>query len=272
MVSISPQISPLELLENPFTSHHEQENSSNFLINKENILTQTSGSIDEYQYLRDDSPSYDMMIQGQNMEFQSFNYQGEDREGYKMMKKINHNANERDRRKRINSLYSALRSLLPAHEDPSRKLSIPATVSRVVKYIPELQNEVEGLLQKKENLILKINSSFREDGEDLSMNFRAQGQNRKGVQTSLSAISATQISDQEIVVHILMPQVEKGSFCGVITHLEMEGFLVISTSWFESFGGWVFCNLHLQAQGSQVKDAEMLKKKILSFIEKGRRN
>ena len=30
-----------------------------------------------------------------------------------MVKKINHNASERDRRKRINSLYSSLRSLLP---------------------------------------------------------------------------------------------------------------------------------------------------------------
>ena len=31
-----------------------------------------------------------------------------------IVKKINHNANERDRRKKMNSLYSSLRSLLPA--------------------------------------------------------------------------------------------------------------------------------------------------------------
>lgn len=31
-----------------------------------------------------------------------------------MVKKLNHNASERDRRKKINSLYSSLRSLLPA--------------------------------------------------------------------------------------------------------------------------------------------------------------
>ncbi|OMO81682.1 hypothetical protein CCACVL1_12298, partial [Corchorus capsularis] len=31
-----------------------------------------------------------------------------------MVKKLNHNASERDRRKKINNLYSSLRSLLPA--------------------------------------------------------------------------------------------------------------------------------------------------------------
>ena len=33
-----------------------------------------------------------------------------------MVKKLNHNASERDRRKKINSLYSSLRSLLPASD------------------------------------------------------------------------------------------------------------------------------------------------------------
>jgi len=33
-----------------------------------------------------------------------------------MVKKLNHNASERDRRKKINSLYSSLRSLFPASD------------------------------------------------------------------------------------------------------------------------------------------------------------
>lgn len=32
------------------------------------------------------------------------------------LKKMSHNANERDRRKKLNSLYSTLRSLLPVSE------------------------------------------------------------------------------------------------------------------------------------------------------------
>ncbi|KAJ7972130.1 Transcription factor ORG2 [Quillaja saponaria] len=45
--------------------------------------------------------------------------------------KLNHNASERDRRKK-------------------KKLSIPATVSRaLLKYLPELQQQVEELINKK---------------------------------------------------------------------------------------------------------------------------
>ena len=35
-------------------------------------------------------------------------------------------------------------------------LSIPATISRVLKYIPELQQQVEGLTKKKEEILLRI--------------------------------------------------------------------------------------------------------------------
>lgn len=37
-------------------------------------------------------------------------------EDHKTVKKLNHNASERDRRKKINGMYSSLRSLLP-HQD-----------------------------------------------------------------------------------------------------------------------------------------------------------
>ncbi|XP_074352730.1 transcription factor ORG3-like [Apium graveolens] len=66
-----------------------------------------------------------------------------------LVKKLNHNASERDRRKKINNLYSSLFSLL-SDSNRMKKLSIPAIVARVVKYIPELQKEAETLVQKKE--------------------------------------------------------------------------------------------------------------------------
>ncbi|XP_038686045.1 transcription factor ORG2-like [Tripterygium wilfordii] len=69
-------------------------------------------------------------------------------------KKLNHNASERHRRKKINGFYSSLRSLLPF--DDQKKLSIPATVARVTKYIPELQQEVVRLVQKKEDLCARL--------------------------------------------------------------------------------------------------------------------
>lgn len=37
-----------------------------------------------------------------------------------------------------------------------KKLSIPTTISRVLKYIPELQHQVERLTKKKEEILLRI--------------------------------------------------------------------------------------------------------------------
>ncbi|KAG8372091.1 hypothetical protein BUALT_Bualt12G0030400 [Buddleja alternifolia] len=247
------------LLEDPI---HEQEINNYYLFddhkNKEN-----SDSINDLP-----SPN-SSSIQPKNGEFSSFHH---DQDGIfhdnKTVKKINHNASERDRRKKINTLYSTLRSLLPL-DDQSRKLSIPDTVSRVLKYIPELQKEVERLTQKKETLIISNNNiSIQEQDSSPLCNFN-NNHRTKPIQScsSSAAVSSTRISDREIVVQISMPKVEKGSFCEAIMNLE-EAFLVLNASCFESFEGRAFYNLHLlQAQGSQVMDAEMLKEKIWSFYD-----
>ncbi|KAK1366006.1 Basic helix-loop-helix transcription factor [Heracleum sosnowskyi] len=110
------------------------------------------------------------------------------------VKKINHNANERDRRKKMNSLYSFLRSLLPA-SDQARKLSIPNTVSRVLKYIPELQNEVEKLIRKKEQLTSRISKR----GELIQ--FESQ-RNNSTLQSYSSTVSASLLGDRDVTIQI----------------------------------------------------------------------
>ncbi|RLN17077.1 hypothetical protein C2845_PM02G31680 [Panicum miliaceum] len=72
--------------------------------------------------------------------------------GSSCQRKLNHNAYERDRRKHLNELYSSLRSLLP-DADHTEKPSIATTVSEVLKYIPELQKEVENLQRRKKKLM-----------------------------------------------------------------------------------------------------------------------
>ncbi|KAK1304176.1 hypothetical protein QJS10_CPB11g01563 [Acorus calamus] len=69
--------------------------------------------------------------------------------------KLNHNAYERDRRRKLNSLFSSLQSLLPGI-DQKNKMSVPTTISRILKYIPELQKHVEGLRRLKEEMVMKI--------------------------------------------------------------------------------------------------------------------
>jgi hypothetical protein len=50
-----------------------------------------------------------------------------------MVKKLSHNANERDRRKKIKSLYSSLRSLLPAADQMVRFLLNPKRQFVIIK-------------------------------------------------------------------------------------------------------------------------------------------
>ncbi|KAH6817678.1 hypothetical protein C2S53_008839 [Perilla frutescens var. hirtella] len=241
MLAVSPQFCSYGwLLDDPIS--YEQENMSYFSRER----TETSvDSIDLH------SPS--SKILPKNGEFATnFNDGGD-----KTVKKLNHNASERDRRKKMNTLYANLRSLLPA-EDQSKKLSIPATISRVLKYIPELQKEVERLIQKKERFMSK-------QAENSSLEFKNHHK-MKPTQNSFSAVSATRISDAEIVIQISMPRAEKGSFSEAILRLEEEGFLMVNASSFESFEGRLFYNLHLQAQEGQVIDAEKLKEKVWPFI------
>ncbi|KAL8489357.1 hypothetical protein ACS0TY_024827 [Phlomoides rotata] len=244
MLAISPQFCPSGwLLDDPIIPIiHHQENLNYFSRER----TETSESIDL-------SPNSSRTPHHKNGEFTSNFHDGEGDKTAKT-KKLNHNASERDRRRKINTLYADLRSLLPL-QDQSRKLSIPTTVSRVLKYIPELQKEVERLIQKKERLISKQISMV----EDSSFKFKNQS-------SCSSSVSATRISDGEIIIQSSMPKSEKASFSEAILRLEDEGFLMMNASCFESFEGRLFFNLHLQAQGGQVKDVEMLKEKVWPFI------
>ncbi|WJX17393.1 hypothetical protein P8452_07315 [Trifolium repens] len=145
-----------------------------------------------------------------------------------MVKKLVHNASERDRRKKINNLYSSIRSLLPV-SDQMKKLSIPATISRVLKYIPELQKQVEGLIKRKEEMLLRLSPQIYE----------------------ISCYTVHKIPLSEILL------------C-----LENDGHLLLNVSSSQTFGGRDFYNLHLQVDKSQRLESDILNEKLLSKMEK----
>ncbi|XP_010312405.2 uncharacterized protein [Solanum lycopersicum] len=169
------------------------------------------------------------------------------------VKKLNHNASERDRRKKINSLYSSLRSLLPP-SDHTKKLSIPSTVSRILKYIPELQSEVERLVQKKEEFTSKniLNKPKRIKG---------------GIENSSFVISTSELGDKEIVIQISTLKINKGSISEAISQLEDEGLVLLNATSFETFEDRVFYTLHFQVEGSMVVEVDMLRDKLSSYFE-----
>ncbi|XP_026429429.1 transcription factor ORG2-like isoform X2 [Papaver somniferum] len=160
------------------------------------------------------------------------------------VKKLNHNASERDRRKKLNNLYSSLRSLLPG-SDHTKKLSIPVTVSKVVKYIPDLQKQVDKLIQGKEEILTSISKQQTAGGGDRLRDSKS----RKVLavkKQSLPTVSANRVDDREVVIQICSLKVNIPLLSEVLLNLEREDFRVLNASAFDSSGDRVFYNLHLQ--------------------------
>ncbi|XP_050226781.1 transcription factor ORG2-like [Mercurialis annua] len=177
-----------------------------------------------------------------------------------MTKKLNHNASERDRRKKMNTLYSSLRSLIPS-SDRMKRLSIPATISMVLKHIPELQQQLETLVQRKEELLLKLSKQ-----DNLIIN--PQLNKRKNTcQNTLSIVSANQLGDKEIVMQISTHN-NTTLLSEILLFLEEEGLVLTNSSSFQSSDGKVFYNLHFQVEGSYRVECDALSEKIASLYEK----
>ncbi|KAK8645345.1 hypothetical protein V6N13_119180 [Hibiscus sabdariffa] len=216
-----------------------------------------------------------------------------------MVKKLNHNASERDRRKKVNTMYSSLRSLLPAADQTvlavnpniyafisslqsatnsvsfvckQKKLSFPATVSYALKYIPELREQVERLVRQKEELMLRVSEQGggkRSDHEEQRKKSRPKGRCLSGS----VAVSANRVSDSEVSVQIARRKVDHRSqlsLSEMLHYLEKQGFLLLNASSFESFGGIVFNNIHLQMEletACKVGSEEALREKILALCD-----
>ncbi|XP_058749901.1 transcription factor ORG2-like [Vicia villosa] len=177
-----------------------------------------------------------------------------------MVKKLNHNASERDRRKKINSLISSLRSLLP-DQDQTKKMSIPVTISRVLKYIPELQKQVEGLTKKKEELLSRISRQ----------EYEANKESQKKIipnYNSSFVVSTSRLNDSELAVHISSYEAHKIQLSEIMLCLENNGLVLLSSSCSKTFGGRLFYNLHFQVGNAQSLECDVLIQKLLPIYEK----
>ncbi|KAG2258269.1 hypothetical protein Bca52824_077563 [Brassica carinata] len=150
-----------------------------------------------------------------------------------VIKKLNHNASERNRRKKTNTFFLSLRSCLPGSDEP---LSLPQTISRSVQYIPELKEQVKKLKQKKEDLLVRL-SGQRE---------RCIIPQPKVVASYVSTVFATELRDNEVVVQISSYKNHNFSICNVLSGLEEDGFVLLNVSSSSSRGERLFYTLHLQ--------------------------
>ncbi|KAG2306773.1 hypothetical protein Bca4012_084257 [Brassica carinata] len=174
-----------------------------------------------------------------------------------VIKKLIHNANERDRRKKTNSLFSTLRSCLPGSDE---KLSNPQTISRSMQYIPELKEQVEKLTQKKEGLLVRI-SGQRE------RNVMPQA---KVVSSYVSTVFATELGENEVMVQISSSKNHNFSIYNVLSGLEEDGFVLMNVSSSSSRGERLLYTLHLQVDkiDNYKPICEELSQRVLFLYEK----
>ncbi|KAL5720075.1 hypothetical protein ACHQM5_012778 [Ranunculus cassubicifolius] len=172
--------------------------------------------------------------------------------------KLNHNASERERRKKLNDLYSTLRTLLPG-TDQKKKLSIPTTITHALKYIPQLQSQVEGLIQRKEEILASISKR----GDDLPSKNAKKSKGPKG--KSLPTVSTSQIGDREVMIQICTTKIKNSHFSRVLGKLEEDELQIHNASAFASNGNKVLYTLHVQAKENQRVECKVLNEKIISI-------
>ncbi|KAG2311389.1 hypothetical protein Bca4012_025917 [Brassica carinata] len=175
-----------------------------------------------------------------------------------VIKKLNHNANERNRRKKTNFLFSSLRSCLP-DTDETKTLSIPQTISRSLQYIPELQQEVKKLIQKKEDLLARVSGQRG----------RYVKPQQKVAASYFSTVFATKVRDNEVMIQISSSKIHNFSIYNVLSGLEADGFVLIDVSSSSTRGDRLLYTLNLQVDkvDNYKLIFEELSQRILYFYE-----
>ncbi|KAG8368790.1 hypothetical protein BUALT_Bualt15G0083400 [Buddleja alternifolia] len=110
-------------------------------------------------------------------------------------KKLDHNAKERIRRMKINASYLALRVLLPDSRRYKKRLGAPAVLDRVLKYIPEMENEVKELRSKRENV---QSAAAAKNKKKIIIDNSSQYQNDH------LTVSVNKVNDEEAIVQMCM--------------------------------------------------------------------
>ena len=135
-----------------------------------------------------------------------------------------------------------------------KKLSIPNTVSRVLKYIPELQNEIERLVRKKEALSVKISKQ----GEL----FQYENQRNNSIRGNLATVSASLIGDKQVTIQLSTFKANMRLQSEALEVVEKDGFELVNAS-FNSFGERAFYNLHLQVFSGSTLYTNLLSVQVL---------
>lgn len=192
-------------------------------------------------------------------------------------KKAFHNLRERTRRRTLKVLYCQLRSLLPS-VNPKRKLSIPNTVNKVLKYIPDLRIEIERLSRERDELLAAAKRSISETSPVTSKsasNTEAEGlidfmhsPPPSGSLASPDRPTVTvnaELGRSQIMITIYNCRLGF-RFSRLLSLLEKEGLDVLNASSFMSQDK-VCYDLHLEMiAGRSEIDKNILQKKLMTLL------
>jgi hypothetical protein len=120
-----------------------------------------------------------------------------------------------------------------------KKMSIPVTISRVLKYIPELQKQVEGLIKKKEEFLSRISR------QEYAVN-KESSERKIPIYNSSFVVSTSRLNDSELAIHISSYEANKIPLSEILMCLEDNGLFLLNSSSSKTFGGRLFYNLHFQ--------------------------
>ncbi|KAL8158559.1 hypothetical protein V2J09_000096 [Rumex salicifolius] len=178
----------------------------------------------------------------------------EDTTAEEVIKKKHHNASERMRRRKLNGLFAALSSVLPG-ADQMKKQTAPTTVERVIKYIPDLRNQVESLTQRKQQLLLSTTKPTP-TSDDVVF----------APPVASWLVDAVEVGDGEVSILISTAAPSTIPISYVLHLLEEEGLAVVGVSSSESPSGRLFYHIHLHRleEGRHEMDSEMLRMKLMS--------
>ncbi|KAI3445634.1 hypothetical protein Pfo_002299 [Paulownia fortunei] len=179
-------------------------------------------------------------------------------EGPSVTKKLDHNAKERIRRMKVNASYLALRALLPDSRRSKKRWSAPAIVDRVLKYIPELENEVEALRSKKENV------------QSAAKNKKISTENPSSQYETLT-VSFNKVNQEEAIIQICMAREDDQdglAFTNLMQSVEDEGICIKSASTIYICERRICYHLHIQINHSTpgADCFEELRDKVISWL------
>lgn len=195
---------------------------------------------------------------------------GEDSALKPLGKKDFHNARERHRRNKLNTLYSNLRSLLPK-TNSKRKLSIPSTVTRVLKYIPELRNQISKLAKQRDQLLSSINASSSEVKKSTSIEEADLMEPHPAPGTSDPPVVKVNapLGHSEVIITVFTCK-DGIQLSAILLALEEEGLELLNSSTF-ILENKVYHHLHLRFGTTSQKtefDANIFQKKLFMLCEK----